>query len=122
METPYSDLRLQIVDLLERRSIPGEARSGLTQLWTSVLLGVERGGRQKLKATEQIAEAMLDDPASAAQLLPVLVTAVRSIRDSESRAGLAAVVRLMVTRPELASELADHLPELTLLEPQGVVG
>ncbi len=122
METSYSDLRLRIIDLLQRRSIPGEARSGLTHLWTSVLLGVERGGRQKLKATEQIAAAMRDSPDLSAELLPVLVTAVRSIREPESRAGLAAVVRLMVERPELAARLADQLPELALLETEEVAG
>ena len=75
---------------------------------------MHRGGRQKLKSTQQIAAAVIDDPQLANELLPVLTVAVRSIRESESRAGLAAVVRIAEARPELVECVESLLPELKL--------
>ncbi|MEN1678432.1 MAG: hypothetical protein AAGJ46_02490 [Planctomycetota bacterium] len=115
LETPFDDLRLAVIDLLEKRTPPGEARDGLATVWASVLLGVHRGGRQKLKATRQLAAELVAHPEQADKLLPVLAAAVRSVRGPESRAGLAAVVASLATRPELAEAIARHLPELQLL-------
>ena len=115
METPYHDLRLRLVDLLEQRSLPGEAKEGLVSVWASVLLGVEQGGRQKLKATRQVAHAIACDLALADTLLPVLAVAVRSSRQPESRAGLAAVMTLLESAPSLAPAVAHHLPELEVV-------
>lgn len=113
IETPFSDLRLRIVDFLERES---ERRAGsaanLKTLWTSVLLGVHRGGRQKAKAVRQIGQAMVADPACTESLLPVLAVAVRSVRPPEARAGLAAVMSALESRPELAEAIHRFLPEL----------
>lgn len=116
METPFDDLRLRLVDLLQQRSLPGEATPGLTHVWTSVLLGVARGGRQKLKAVHQIADAIIANPALADELLPVLAIAVRSVRKPEARAGLAAVVATITRNPRTAEAVARHLPELELVE------
>ena len=77
-----------------------------------MLLGVHRGGRQKIKATQQVARKLADDPAQAEKLLPVLVVAVRSVRGAEFRAGLAAVVAAVEARPELGPLVRQHLPEL----------
>jgi hypothetical protein len=113
LETPYDDLRLPLIDELSRRStLPGAGADDLAPVWCSVLLGVHRGGRQKIKATQQIARKLGDDPARAEKLLPVLVVAVRSVRGAESRAGLAAVMSAVEARPELGPLVRQQLPEL----------
>lgn len=113
LETPYDDLRLPLVDELGRRaSLPGAGADDMTPVWCSVLLGVHRGGRQKVKATQQIARALTDDPSRAEKLLPVLVVAVRSVRPAEARAGLAAVMATVEARPEIGGLVRQHLPEL----------
>ncbi len=115
IETPFDDLRLRLVDHLERRSkLPGSGAGQLTSLWCAVLLGVHRGGRQKARAVRQIGEAMQRDPNSVGSLLPVLTVAIRSVRPPEARAGLAAVVSVVEARPELAAAVRQHLPELEL--------
>lgn len=115
LETPFDDIRLHVIDLLEKRSLPGEARNGLVPVWTAVLLGVHRGGRQKLKATRQLAFELAAFPGHADELLPVLAAAVRSVRRPEARAGLAAVVASLALEPDLAEAVARHLPELELI-------
>jgi hypothetical protein len=113
LETPYDDLRLPLVDELARRaSLPGAGAADLTPIWCSVLLGVHRGGRQKAKATRQIARALQDDPSRAEKLLPVLASAVRSVRPAEARAGLAAVMSAVEGRPDIAQIVREYLPEL----------
>jgi hypothetical protein len=115
LETPYPELRLQLIDELRRRSrLPGQGSSQLVSLWSSVLLGVEQGGRQKLTATAQLAQAMAAEPELTPQLLPVLVVAVRSLRRPEMRAGLTAVLQLLEQRPDLQPQLLSALPELEL--------
>ncbi len=115
LETPYDELRLRLIDELARRaSLPGAGTEDLTPVWCSVLLGVHRGGRQKQKAVRQVATAMAKDPSRAAELMPVLVVAVRSVRPAEARAGLAAVVGAVAARPELTAIVTEHLPELEL--------
>ena len=99
-----------------RTTLPGARLQSLKVLWASVLLGVQRGGRQKLKATRQLAEAIVADPSSAGELLPVLAVAVRSIRPPEMRAGLVALLQVMEAHPELGRELMVQLPEFSLAE------
>jgi hypothetical protein len=113
VETPFDDLRLRLVDHLEKRLKVTDPNQ-LAWLWCSVLLGVHRGGRQKTKAVRQIGEAIQKDPARAEKLLPVLAVAIRSVRAPEARAGLAAVVGAVEARPELAEAVKRHLPELKL--------
>jgi hypothetical protein len=113
LETPYDDLRLPLIDELSRRSaLPGTGADDLAPVWCSVLLGVHRGGRQKIKATQQIARKLADDPARAERLLPVLAVAVRSVRGPEFRAGLAAVMSAVEACPTLAPLVRQQLPEL----------
>lgn len=110
-ETPFEDLRLKMVDELERRERrPDPDR--LAQVWSAVLLGVHRGGRQKAKAVRQIAEAIAAEAGRVPALLPVLAVAVRSVRGPEMRIGLAAVMTLLAQRPELAEAVREKLPEL----------
>jgi len=92
--------------------LPGAGADELAPLWCSVLLGVHRGGRQKVEATRQIARALADDPSRAEKLLPVLAVAVRSVRPAEARAGLAALVAAVEARPELRTLVQEYLPEL----------
>jgi len=124
-ETPYDEVRLKLVDHLERRASTDDETSthrldvglqsdALTPIWCSVLLGVHRGGRQKLKAVRQLGAALTANPARTEQLLPVLAVAVRSVRRPEARAGLAAVVGVLESRPELGDLVKRHLPELVL--------
>jgi hypothetical protein len=110
-ETPFDDLQLKLIDHLALRAErPDPDR--LAPVWCAVLLGVHRGGRQKLKAARQLAEAINEEPARAETLLPVLAVAIRSSRVPEMRAGLAAVMTLVAQRPELAGVLRAKVPEL----------
>lgn len=113
VESPHDDLRLRLIDELQRKSeLPGLTEPALTPLWATVLLGVERGNRQKPKAAAQLAAAMIKEPTQAEKLLPVLLVAVRSIRGPEMRAGLAALMQVLERCPELQATAAAQLPEL----------
>jgi hypothetical protein len=112
-ETPWDDLKVHLIDHLQRRvELPGN--DDLSPVWTSVLLNVHRGNRAKQKAVRQISEALGRHPDRAATWLPVLAVAVRSVRPSEARAGIAAVVTATVRQPELVPLVARYLPELQL--------
>ena len=114
-ETPYEDLRLQMIDALTlRATAPKLTMNDLAPVWTAVLLGIHRGGRQKLRAVKQIADDIAEHPQHHESLLPVLVTAVRSIRGPEARAALAAVLGLLARQPTLESAVSAALPELQL--------
>lgn len=114
VETPYPDLRRRMIDTLALRAEkPPVHAEDLAPVWTTVLLDVHRGGRQKLKALRQIAGALTQKP-DAAALLPVLAATVRSIRGPEARAALAAVMTLIAARPELEAAVTTALPELVL--------
>jgi hypothetical protein len=69
-----------------------------------------------LSALLQVSQAVARDPRNAEPLLPVLALAVRSVRFPESRHGLAAVVRAVDARPELADSVKRYFPELELGE------
>jgi len=115
-ETPHDDLRLRVVDYLQRATkLPGTDANQLENIWRSVLLGVHRGGRQKAKAVQQIARAINEHPASVESLLPVLAVAARSVRGPEARAGLAAIVGMVEAQPQLAEIVRRLLPELNLV-------
>lgn len=112
-ETPFDDLKLRLIDhLAQRVRTPKIGADQLAPVWCAVLLGVHRGGRQKLKAVREISAAIAEKPERAAQLLPVLAVAVRSVRGPERRAGLGAVMTLLAARPELADGVRARLPEL----------
>ncbi len=112
-ETPFDELRLKLVDHLALRlETPSLTAGQLAPVWCAVLLGVHRGGRQKLKAVRELAEAIAHEPETAERLLPVLAVAVRSVRGPEMRAGLSAVLMLVARRPELETAVRTRLPEL----------
>jgi hypothetical protein len=119
LETPYDDVRLWLVDQLKTRArqIPSPSalrRQDLSMVWTSVLLGIQRGGRAKLTALRQISQAIARQPERAEQLVPVLAVAIRSVRPPEARAGLAALLAAVSAQPNLEATLARYLPELRL--------
>jgi hypothetical protein len=115
LETPFDDLKLNLVKELERRAtLPGTDETALARLWTGVLLNIHRGGRAKLAALRQISEALLRQPKDAETLLPVLAVAIRSVRLPEARGGLSAIVRAADERPEIAELIKRFLPELEL--------
>ncbi|MBI4859384.1 MAG: hypothetical protein HY815_03880 [Candidatus Riflebacteria bacterium] len=114
LETPFDEVRHWIVTQLEARvSLPGAGPAELVPVWCSLLLAVHRGSRSKGKAIRQLGEAIRRDPAQAGSLLPVLAVALRSVRASEMRAGLAAAVGALQACPELEELLKRHVPELS---------
>jgi hypothetical protein len=119
LETPYDDVRLRLVEELNKRTRDSDGpralkRQDLEMVWTTVLLGVHRGGRPKLKALRQISEAISSEPDRAERLLPVLAVAIRSVRPPEARAGLSAILSAVAARPELEPLLERWIPELRL--------
>lgn len=114
VETPHDDLRHALIDLLAQRAAAPAAAGDLAPVWTATLLAVHRGGRQKGKAIRQLRAALQARPERAGTLVPVLAVAIRSVRGTESRAGLAALVSLLDARPELAPLVKRVLPELEL--------
>ncbi len=119
-ESPYDDLRIELVNRLKQRmSLPGVSVESTAYLWQSVLLNIHRGGRAKLSALRQISDWIIRQPQSANALLPVLAIAIRSVRPPEARHGLSAVVTAVERIPGLLEDVRRELPELQL-QPMGV--
>jgi hypothetical protein len=119
LETPYDDVRLRLVEELHKRTRDTDGptalrRQNLSTVWISVLLGIHRGGRAKLKALRQISRAIVEQPDQAEQLVPVLAVSIRSVRPPEARGGLSAILSAVSARPELEPTLARWIPELRL--------
>jgi hypothetical protein len=79
-------------------------------------LAVHRGGKAKPEVARQISRRIIDKPAEAPDLLPLLGIALRSLRQPEKRAALAALVRAAEKRPSLKTEIMKRLPELKILD------
>jgi hypothetical protein len=122
LESPYDDVRLPLIADLEEwvaRGGPAPATRGADParvrfLWASVLLNVHRGSRVKPAVVGQVAARLREHPQEGKELLPMLAVALRSVRGPEFRTGLAAVVRLVRRRPELAATVRQTFPELEL--------
>ena len=119
LETPYDDLRLSLIDTLDQRSklfssAKEHSKEHLIHLWCSVLSGVHRGSRQKLRAIKQMKEKLKREPQLGSELIPVLVLAVRSIRAPESTSALSALVELANENESLREHIQQSLPELKL--------
>jgi hypothetical protein len=113
-ETPHADLRCRLVDAMQAAGKPRIDPDGLVAVWTSVLLNVARGHRQKRASLEQIGAAIARDPSLAPRLLPVLAVAIRSVRSPEASVGLAIVVQLATEHDSLRPLIEQALPELEL--------
>jgi hypothetical protein len=114
IESPYDDLKLNLIPLLEQRAAHVVSPADLAPLWSAVLLNIHRGGRKKLTALRQISAAVRDHPDAAERLLPVLAVAIRSVRAPEARAGMSAIVAAIAARPELQRALERELPEMRI--------
>ncbi|MDB5346292.1 MAG: hypothetical protein JWP89_4669 [Schlesneria sp.] len=123
LETPYDDIRIRLVENLTLRANQAAPRAlqrqDLSTVWTTVLLGVHRGGRAKLSALRQISQAISERPERAELLIPVLAVAIRSVRPPEARAGLSAILSAVAARPELEELLGRAIPELRLMPAGG---
>lgn len=123
-ESPYDDIRMKLIAYLENRfarrtpALPGHVAldpEHVRLLWATVLLNIERGNRAKPVVVGQIVRRLTERSEDAAQLLPILKAALRSIRGPEWRAGLAGVVQLVERQPQLEKMLRESFPELQLV-------
>jgi len=85
-------------------------------LWATVLLNIHRGSRSKPLVVRQLVRRVQRKPEEAAELLPMLAVALRSVRGPEWRAGLTGVVQMVESRPELRPTVEQAFPELELAE------
>jgi hypothetical protein len=112
-ESPHDQVRCWLLRALERfvaeATVSGDQRR---LLWTTVLLGVHRGGREKQAAVRQLTAAIVADPDGSGDLLPLLAAALRSLRLPERRAACAGIATVLVRRPALAPRIAALFPEL----------
>ena len=113
MESPYDDVRGRLTTMLSE-VLESTDTTTLGFLWAGVLCAIHRHGRQKPGVVAQIVARIRRDPADAPEVLPLLAVAVRSLRGPEFRAGLAGVVMLAQTTPELGPLIARQFPELTM--------
>jgi hypothetical protein len=121
LETPYDELRLRVVEGLEKRNRESAGVDLLAWLWTGVLLSIHRGGKQKRIAVKQIAQSLVQRPGDAEKLMPVLGAVVRSVRPTEARPALAALVELLTRWPELEEMAKRLLPELAISPEEAAV-
>lgn len=118
VESPFDDVRLRLVDCLQHRaSLPSSSVNDLSPVWTSVILGVHRGGRSKPKAIRQLQQAILGNHEHAERLLPVLAVALRSVRLPERRSAMAALAVLGNSDASLKQAIVRHIPELHWMDP-----
>lgn len=111
IESPYDDMRGQLIQHLEVRAT--EAAPGSLQfLWASILLNIAGAGRHKSGIVSQVSKRLAEYPAEADRLLPLLAVAVRSLRGPEFRAGLAGIVSLGENKPDLLPFIRQRFPEL----------
>jgi hypothetical protein len=115
IETPFDDVKLQMIDLLHRRrENPSNEDNQWAPVWIAVILGVNRGGRTKPKAIDQLANEIIRRPDKSQDLLPVLAVATRSIRTTEMRYGLAAIAKTVKYNPSLRETVSKIMPELEM--------
>jgi hypothetical protein len=113
IESPYDDVRGPLVAALAGRA-GGADPDVVRLLWAAVLLNVARGGRHKPGVVARVVDRLAAHPAEADTLLPLLAVAVRSVRGPEFRTGLAGVVGLAESQPELVPAIRQRFPELEL--------
>lgn len=134
LESPYDDVRLALVGLLESQArdasggVPEDGQGTLPRLdrgaldperlrllWASVLLNIQRGSRAKPQVVRQLVRRVEERPGDLPALLPLLAVALRSVRGPEFRAGLGAVVRLLDRDEHAARLVREAFPELQLV-------
>ena len=129
IETPYDDLRLRVIGLLQYESLPKFSKSsqsmlvdakslspeGIRFLWATALLNIHRGGKQKPGIVKAMIGRLHVHREEANDLLPILAVALRSVRATEWRAGLVGLVTWIEKNPEVSDMVQSHFPELNLL-------
>lgn len=120
LETPYDDLRLKLLARLETdlglKSVEALRLESFSPelvrfVWATILLNVVRGSRRKPAIVAALVARVTSHPGEAGELLPLLAVALRSSRGPEFRSGLAGLVRLGASRPDLGSLIAGRFPE-----------
>jgi hypothetical protein len=121
LESPYDDVRLPLVGVLEGRLAGAPALSleagrldveHVRLLWATVLLNIHRGGRSKPTVVGQVVRRLQQHANEAPLLLPLLAVALRSVRGPEWRAGLVGLTRVVVSHPEMRPVIERAFPEL----------
>ncbi len=112
-ESPWPEVREALVVSLEDK-VKAFAPQTLHALWATSLLAIHRGGRAKARVARQVAERLVQAPAEAPQLLPLLSVALRSVRPPERSAALAALTRAATIAPALWAQVHAALPEFTV--------
>lgn len=112
-ESPYPDTRERLIAHLEVRAAALTPES-VRHVWATTLLAVHRGSRAKRRALEQIATRAIAMPEEIDALLPLLAIALRSVREPERRAAIAALCRAALGSPSIAGSIARGLPELSI--------
>ncbi|MFN9721532.1 MAG: hypothetical protein ACK58L_22770 [Planctomycetota bacterium] len=116
-ETPFDDVRLRLIRALQQRTVGiDRSTANLDAVWCRVLLGVHRGGREKLLAMDQIKRAIELNPGCWDSLMPVLAVAARSLRAPERRRALSVFASLMAAQPAVGPSIIQCLPELKVLD------
>ncbi len=122
LESPYDDVKLKLIALLQQHSQQPSLLQQRTELhpqqlrflWASVLLNTQRGNRTKPFVVRQLVERILHHPEDCQLLLPLLAVAMRSVRGPEWRAGLAGLVELVDKQESLRPLIAQNFPEIQL--------
>jgi hypothetical protein len=123
LESPYDDVRLELIADLEQRARCSEQALSewvaldpelVRSLWASVLLNIHRGNRSKPVVVRQLVQRVGQRPDDAPLVLPILGVALRSVRGPEWRSGLAGVVQLVERHPGLAGLVREAFPEMKL--------
>jgi hypothetical protein len=113
-ESPYDDVRIRGLEQLEQIK-PEYSGDSLITAWFNILTNIVRGGRQKPGVVKSLVERIQrSQPDEAEKLFPLLAVAVRSLRGPEFRAGLAGLVQLWKTSPELRPRIGRQFPEFSL--------
>lgn len=117
-ESPHGDvLDALVARLSEWRDHLNE--ESLKHVFATTFLAIRRGGRAKRRSLRLISEALGRSVEEAGPLLPLLPILLRSVRERERRAGLAAIARAAHAQPKLRPLLKNEVPELSLWEEGG---
>ena len=119
-ESPYDDARGFLIRHLRSR-LAFLSEGSVRYIWATTLLNVHRGSRTKRLVLRQLAERIVAEPAKADELLPLLAVTLRSVREPERVAALAAIGRAAFDDPSLRTAIGLHVPELELFPAEGRV-
>jgi hypothetical protein len=114
-ESPYDDVRKVVVANATKWRAEAPKQT-LRHVWTTAILAVNGGSATKRRVPRAIAERIASHPDEAAELLPILRLALRSVRPAERAAALTALARAAQASPTLRELAHELIPELTLTE------